>query len=226
MAPEVVWKWAQLKGITVVGTGDFTHPAWRSELERKTEPAGNELLRLKKEHESCGVPDARKSEVFFLLSAEISCIYRKAGRTRKVHCIVFAPDMAAAARIGGALSKIGSVASYGRPILRLDAQALLAMVLDLEPSAVLIPAHAWTPHFSVLGAASGFDSLEECFGELTPHIHAVETGLSSDLPMNRRVPALDRIRLVSNSDAHSPAKMGRKRPSSIRTSLIAGSREE
>lgn len=210
MAPEVLWKWAQLKGITVVGTGDFTHPAWRGELEEKLEPVGNGLFQLKEERKGSGVPDSCKSEVFFLLSAEISCIYRKNGRTRKVHCLIFAPDMGCAARLGLALSKIGSVASDGRPILGLDAETLLRMVLDIEPSAMLVPAHAWTPHFSVFGAASGFDSLEECFGEMTPHIHALETGLSSDPPMNRRVSVLDRLALISNSDAHSPARMGRE----------------
>ncbi len=210
MAPEVLWKWAQLKGVTVVGTGDFTHPAWRSELEEKLVPAGNGLFQLKEEHRGGGVPDSCKAEVFFLLSAEISCIYRKEGRTRKVHCLIFAPDMRVAARLGLALSKIGSVASDGRPILGLDAEVLLGMLLDTEPSAMLVPAHVWTPHFSVFGAASGFDSLEECFGELTPHIHALETGLSSDPPMNRRVSALDRLALLSNSDAHSPAKIGRE----------------
>jgi len=210
MAPEVLWKWAQIKGITVVGTGDFTHPAWRGELEEKLDLAGNGLFQLKEEHRGAGVPDSCKHEVFFLLSAEISCIYRKSGRTRKVHCLIFAPDMGAAARLGLALSKIGNVASDGRPILGLDAEALLRMVLDIEPAAMLVPAHAWTPHFSVFGAASGFDSLEECFGELTPHIHALETGLSSDPPMNRRVAALDRLALLSYSDAHSPAKMGRE----------------
>ncbi len=210
MVPEVLWKWAQLKGITVVGTGDFTHPAWRSELEEKLAPAGNGLFQLREEQKAGGVPDSCKSEVFFLLSAEISCIYRKNGRTRKVHCLIFAPDMVAAARLGVALSRIGSVASDGRPILGLDAALLLKMVLDISPQAMLVPAHAWTPHFSVFGAASGFDSLEECFDGLAPHIHALETGLSSDPPMNRRVAALDRLALVSNSDAHSPAKLGRE----------------
>ncbi len=210
MAPEVLWRWAQLKGIAVLGTGDFTHPAWTSELGEKLAPAGNGLFQLKEEYKAGGVPDSCKKEVFFLLSAEISCIYRKAGRTRKVHCLVFAPDSASACRIGVALSRVGSIASDGRPILRLDAAALLEMVLDIEPAAMLVPAHAWTPHFSVLGAASGFDSLEECFGDLAPHVHALETGLSSDPAMNRRVAALDRLALISNSDAHSPAKIGRE----------------
>ena len=210
MAPEVLWKWAQLKGITVVGTGDFTHPAWRDELEEKLEPVENGLFRLKEGCRGDGVPDSCKSDVFFLLSAEISCIYRKNGRTRKVHCLILAPDMACAAGLGRALSRIGSVTSDGRPILGLDAEELLGMVLDVSPEAMLIPAHAWTPHFSVFGSASGFDSLEECFGGLTPHIHALETGLSSDPPMNRRVAALDHLALLSNSDAHSPAKLGRE----------------
>ncbi|MDR2017416.1 MAG: endonuclease Q family protein [Syntrophobacterales bacterium] len=210
MEPEGLWRWAQLKGITVMGTGDFTHPKWFMELTDKLEPVGNGLFTLKKEMRPGGVPESCKREPFFLLSVEISCIYSKNGKTRKVHCIVFAPDLAVAARINLALSKIGNIGSDGRPILGLDAKDLLKLTLDASPEAMLIPAHIWTPHFSVFGAASGFDSLVECFEELTPHIRAVETGLSSDPPMNWRLSALDGITLVSNSDAHSPQKIGRE----------------
>ncbi len=210
MAPEVLWKWAQLKGITVIGTGDFTHPAWFKELGEKTEPAGNGLFRLKKEFQSKDIPDSCKADVFFMLSSEISSIYKKNGRTRKVHSILFVPDFHDAAKIHIALSKIGNLNADGRPILGLDAKVLLQIVMDICPQAMFVPAHAWTPHFSVFGAESGFDSLEECFEELTPHIHAIETGLSSDPPMNWRLSALDRITLISNSDAHSPTKMGRE----------------
>ena len=210
MAPEALWRWAQLKGITVVGTGDFTHPAWLKELTEKLEPAGNGLFRLKKEFQSKDIPDSVRADVFFMLSSEISCIYKKNGRTRKIHSIVYVPDLIDCAKINIALSRIGNLASDGRPILGLDAKVLLKIVMDTCPHAMFVPAHAWTPHFSVFGAESGFDSLEECFEELTPHIHAIETGLSSDPPMNWRWSALDRITLISNSDAHSPAKMGRE----------------
>ena len=210
MSPEGIWKWAQLKGVTVIGTGDFTHPGWLKELHEKLEPAGNGLFTLKKKYQPAGVPDSCKADVYFILSAEISCIYRKNERTRKVHSIVLSPDFASAERLNTALSKIGNLKSDGRPILGLDAKELLRITLDASPDNLSIPAHAWTPHFSVFGAASGFDTLEECFEELTPHIYAIETGLSSDPAMNRRLSALDRITLVSNSDAHSAPKIGRE----------------
>jgi uncharacterized protein (TIGR00375 family) len=210
MCPEGIWKWAQLKGITVIGTGDFTHPGWLRELKQKLQPAGNGLFTLKKKFQIADVPPSCRSDVYFILTAEISGIYSKNGKTRKVHSVVLAPDFPAAERLNRALSKIGNLKSDGRPILGLDAKELLRITLDESPDSLLIPAHAWTPHFSVFGAASGFDSLEECYEELTPHIHAIETGLSSDPPMNWRLSALDRITLVSNSDAHSAAKIGRE----------------
>jgi uncharacterized protein (TIGR00375 family) len=210
MSPEGIGKWAQLKGITVIGTGDFTHPGWLRELDEKLEPAGNGLFTLKKACLTDDVPGSCKADVYFILSAEISCIYSKDGKTRKIHSIILAPDFASAARLNLALSKIGNLNADGRPILGLDAKELLKITLDATPDAMYIPAHAWTPHFSVFGAASGFDSLEECYEELAPHIHAIETGLSSDPPMNWRLSALDRITLVSNSDAHSAAKIGRE----------------
>jgi uncharacterized protein (TIGR00375 family) len=210
MSPESIWRWAQLKGITVIGTGDFTHPEWLKELEQKLEPAGNGLFLLKKEFRTDDVPDSCKADVYFILSAEISCIYRKNEKTRKVHAVILAPDFAAAGRLNLALSKIGNLKADGRPILGLDAKKLLQITLDASPDNLFIPAHAWTPHFSVFGAVSGFDTLEECFEELTPHIYAIETGLSSDPAMNRRLSALDRITLVSNSDAHSAPKIGRE----------------
>ncbi len=210
MCPEGIWKWAQLKGINVIGTGDFTHPQWTKELKEKLAPAGNGLFRLKKKYRTDDVPESCKADVSFILSAEISCIYSKNGKTRKVHSVILAPDFAAAARLNRALAKIGNLKSDGRPILGLDAKKLLQITLDASPDALLIPAHAWTPHFSVLGAASGFDSLLECYEELTPHIYAIETGLSSDPLMNWRLSMLDKITLVSNSDAHSAAKIGRE----------------
>jgi uncharacterized protein (TIGR00375 family) len=210
MCPEGVWKWAQLKGISVIGTGDFTHPEWLKELDEKLEPNGNGFFSLKKEFQSTDVPASCRADVSFLLSAEISCIYSKNGKTRKIHAIVLAPDLASAARINIALTKIGNLKSDGRPILGLDAKELLRITLEEAPDSLFIPAHAWTPHFSVFGAVSGFDSLEECFEDLTPHIYAIETGLSSDPLMNWRLSALDKITLVSNSDAHSAAKLGRE----------------
>lgn len=210
MSPESLWRWAQLKGVTVMGTGDITHPLWFKELNEKLEPAGNGLYRLRKDFRSGDVPLSCRAEVFFLLSAEVSCIYKKNGRTRKIHALLLLPDFAAAAKLSLALARIGNLNADGRPILGLDAKELLRIVLDAAPEGLFVPAHAWTPHFSVFGAESGFDSLDECFEELTPHIHALETGLSSDPPMNRRLSALDGITLVSNSDAHSPAKIGRE----------------
>lgn len=210
MTPEGIWKWAQLKGITVIGTGDFTHPGWLRELDEKLEPAGNGLFTLKKEFRTDDIPPSCASDVFFILSAEISCIYSKNGKTRKVHAVILAPDFPSAARFNLSLAKIGNLKSDGRPILGLDAKELLKITLDASRDNLFIPAHAWTPHFSVFGAASGFDSLAECFDELAPEIYAIETGLSSDPLMNWRLSALDGITLVSNSDAHSAGKIGRE----------------
>lgn len=210
MSPESIWRWAQLKGISVIGTGDFTHPKWFKELNEKLESSGNGLFRLRRDFRADDISDSCSADVFFMLSAEISCIYSRNGKTRKVHSILFVPDFSDAAKINIALSKIGNLNADGRPILGLDAKELLKIVLKEAPDAMLVPAHAWTPHFSVFGASSGFDSLEECFEELTPYICAIETGLSSDPQMNWRLSALDRITLISNSDAHSPSKIGRE----------------
>ncbi|MDI6727766.1 MAG: endonuclease Q family protein [Thermodesulfovibrionales bacterium] len=210
MSPESIWKWAQIKGISVIGTGDFTHPAWFKELDEKLESTGNGLFKLKKDLQINDVPESCKADVYFMLTSEISCIYSKNGKTRKIHSILFVPDFASAAKINIALAKIGNLNADGRPILGLDAKELLKIVLNEAPDGMLVPAHAWTPHFSIFGAVSGFDSFEECFEDLTPHIYAIETGLSSDPLMNWRLSALDKITLISNSDAHSPAKIGRE----------------
>jgi len=210
LSPETLWRWAQLKGIDLLGTGDFTHPGWIAELQDKLEPEEGGLLKLRSGLELPEVYPACRSAVRFLLTAEISCIYRRHDRTRKVHLVLLAPDFETVARINTALAAIGNLASDGRPILGLDAYRLLEMMLSISPKIQVIPAHAWTPHFSVFGTFSGFDSLEECFGDLTPQIHAIETGLSSDPAMNRCLPALDGIQLISSSDAHSPAKLGRE----------------
>ena len=210
MSLENLWKWAQLKGIRVISTGDFTHPVWLEEIKQKLDENDDNLFKLKKEFQIDNVPFSCSSDVSFILSTEISCIYSKKGKVRKVHCIVVAPDLRTVTRINLALARIGNLSADGRPILGLDARELLRIVMDVSDKTVLIPAHAWTPHFSVFGAVSGFDSLEECFEELTPSVYAIETGLSSDPAMNWRLSALDGITLISNSDAHSPAKLGRE----------------
>ena len=210
MSPGGLWRWSQLKGVKVIGTGDFTHPRWLAELQEKLEPAAEGLFSLKKKFRPDTVPESCKTDISFILSAEISCIYRKHDKTRKVHCIVIAPTFDDAMKINKQLSLVGNLSADGRPILGLDAKDLLKIVIRESSEAMLIPAHIWTPHFSVFGAVSGFDSLEECFEELTPHIYALETGLSSDPSMNWRLSALDSLTLISNSDAHSPRKLGRE----------------
>ena len=213
MVPESLYRWAQLKGITVVGTGDFTHPAWFTELQEKLEPAEPGLYRLKPELAAsvdAEIPAACRAEVRFMLTTEISSIYKRHERTRKVHNLIFAPSFSAVANMTDKLARIGNLHSDGRPILGLDSEELLRIMLERAPEALFVPAHAWTPHFSVFGANSGFDSLEECFGDLSPHIQVIETGLSSDPPMNWRLSQLDGITLISNSDAHSPGKLGRE----------------
>ncbi|MHB8108907.1 MAG: endonuclease Q family protein [Syntrophorhabdaceae bacterium] len=210
MTPEIIGKWAQLKGVSLIGTGDATHPGWLKELGRKLDFAGNGFFVLRQDPCDEGIPRSCARDIFFVISAEISCVYRKYGRTRKVHCNVLFNDMEGPLRLQKVLSKIGIITSNGRPILGLDAKRLLKIVMDECPEAIFIPAHIWTPHFSVLGSFSRFGSLEECFEELTPCIYAVETGLSSDPPMNWRVSSLDEFSLISNSDAHSPEKIGRE----------------
>jgi DNA helicase-2/ATP-dependent DNA helicase PcrA len=205
--------WAARKGIGVVATGDFTHPAWRAELKAKLVPAEPGLFRLRPEIEQAvaqGLPAACRMPVRFMLEVEISTIYKKGEKTRKVHHLIYAPDFATADRISESLARIGNIASDGRPILGLDSRDLLEITLSSSPDAYLVPAHIWTPWFAALGSQSGFDSIAECYGDLTEHIFAVETGLSSDPPMNWRLSMLDRFRLVSNSDAHSPGKLGRE----------------
>ncbi|MBN2715784.1 MAG: UvrD-helicase domain-containing protein, partial [Deltaproteobacteria bacterium] len=208
-----LYKSALEKGIGLVGTGDFTHPGWMAEIEAQLEPAEDGLFRLKPELEKkamLAVPGACIRNVRFVLQVEISNIYKKNERTRKNHNLVYVPTIDAAKKISTALEAIGNIRSDGRPILGLDARDLLEITLESDPLSFLIPAHIWTPWFSMLGSKSGFDSLEECFEDLAPHIFAVETGLSSDPAMNWRLSALDHLTLVSNSDAHSPGKLGRE----------------
>ena len=208
--PENLDFWARKKGISLIGTGDFTHPVWREELKERLVSEGNGLYRLRDEYVK---EESRKfpgEGTRFVVSGEISSIYKKNGKTRKVHNVILLPGLEAADAMAQRLEKIGNIHSDGRPILGLDSHDLLEMMLDVCPEGILIPAHIWTPHFSVLGAKSGFDSVEECFEELAPYIHALETGLSSDTAMNWRISKLDRYQLVSNSDAHSPSKLGRE----------------
>ena len=210
---ENIYIAAQLKGITVVGTGDFTHPGWFTELKEKLVPAEEGLFRLKDEiAEKCDkqIPKLCRRAVRFILVSEISNIYKKNQKTRKNHNLVYMPGLEVAEEFNSKLDRIGNIESDGRPILGLDTRDLLEIILETSDRAFLIPAHIWTPWFSLLGSKSGFDSIEECFEDLTAHIFAVETGLSSDPLMNWRVSGLDGLTLVSNSDAHSPLKLGRE----------------
>ncbi|MFC1823463.1 UvrD-helicase domain-containing protein, partial [Thermodesulfobacteriota bacterium] len=212
--PEHLNLWARKKGISVIGTGDFTHPGWIAELEEKLIEAENGLFKLRPELARASdalVPQSCQAiETRFLFSGEISCIYKKGGKTRKLHHLILLPDIPAVHMLNKQLDRIGNITSDGRPILGLDSRDLLEIVLGVSDKAVFIPAHIWTPWFSLFGSKSGFDSLDECFGDLTGHIHALETGLSSDPPMNRLFSDIDHCLLVSNSDAHSPPKLGRE----------------
>jgi len=204
LEPGEITRWAARKGLALVGTGDLTHAGWLAELEERLAPAGEGLFKLA----GAGGPEAG---VRFVLSGEVSCIFKQGERTRKVHLVVLMPSLEAARRFNQRLAGAGAnLVSDGRPIMGLKARQILELVLETDPLAEMIPAHIWTPWFSVLGSKSGFDSLEECFGDLSPQVHAVETGLSSDPPMNWRVSDLDGYSLVSSSDAHSPSKLGRE----------------
>jgi uncharacterized protein (TIGR00375 family) len=210
---EHLYVYAQIKGISVVATGDITHPKWFEEISEKLEPAEPGLYRLKKNIEKkCDekVPLSSRIEVRFMLNSEISCVYKKMGKTRKNHNLVFLPDMKVAEAFNRKLSRIGKIDSDGRPILGIDARSLLEMLLETSDQTFLVPAHIWTPWFSLLGSKSGFDSLKDCFDDLSCHVFAVETGLSSNPEMNWRVSFLDGLALMSNSDAHSPDKLGRE----------------
>ncbi|MGC4894235.1 UvrD-helicase domain-containing protein [Micromonospora sp. DT31] len=215
--PNLAW-WSRRKGIAVLGTGDFTHPAWYDHLRETLRPAEPGLYRLAPEAErdvARRLPPRLASEaeadpVRFMLSVEISTIYKRGDRTRKVHHLIYLPDLDAVARFNTALGRIGNLGSDGRPILGLDSRDLLEITLEASPDGYLVPAHIWTPWFSALGSKSGFDAIADCYADLADHIFAVETGLSSDPEMNWRVGSLDRYRLVSNSDAHSPPALARE----------------
>ncbi|UQU65020.1 UvrD-helicase domain-containing protein [Couchioplanes caeruleus] len=213
--PNLAW-WARRKGIAVLGTGDFTHPAWFDHLREALRPASEPgLFRLTPEAEkdvTRRLPGSLQASApaRFMLSVEISTIYKRDDRTRKVHHLIYMPDLEAAGRFNAALGRIGNLTADGRPILGLDSRDLLEIVLEASPDGYLVPAHIWTPWFSTLGSKSGFDAIADCYADLAGHITAVETGLSSDPEMNWRVSSLDRYRLVSNSDAHSPGALARE----------------
>lgn len=189
-------KWAKIKGIKLMGTGDFTHHLWLEELKQHLEPLNNGLFIYQ--------------DVYFILTAEVSSIYSKRGKGYRVHNIIFAPSLKVVDQINNVLSGLGNLASDGRPILGLDAKEIVRIVMDISPDCLVVPAHAWTPWFSVFGSASGFDKIEDCFEEQIKHIYCLETGLSSDPAMNWRLSALDKFSLISNSDSHSPQKIGRE----------------
>lgn len=203
LVPETIAEWCRKKGVDIVSCADFTHPKWFAELKGKLKPAGNGLYKLAEEKQA-------ERPVYFFISTEVSCIYSKGGKCRRLHIIIFAPSLEVAEKINVKLGTLGKLASDGRPILGLDAKKLAEIVFEIDERCMIIPAHAWTPWFAVFGSKSGFDSLEECFDELTPNIYAVETGLSSDPLMNWQLKKLDRVTLVSNSDAHSPENLGRE----------------
>jgi len=193
-------RWGEVKGIRVLGAADFTHPKWLKKIKNELEPAENGLFKLKdKEHKTR-----------FVLSSEISCIYPKNNRVRKIHIIVLAPSIKVVQKINSVLSKVGNLSADGRPILKLDAKELARIILSICDECLIIPAHLWTPWFSLFGSRSGFDSIEECFEDYADKIYAGETGMSSDPEMNWRLSQLDKIALISNSDAHSPENIGRE----------------
>ncbi len=210
---EHLYLWAQKKGVSLLGTGDFTHPAWLAEIKNKLIPAEPGIFRLRKDIENDmnqQLDESTRGRMRFMLEVEISTIYKKGDKTRKVHHLIYVPDLESAERLIQKLGRIGNLNADGRPILGLDSRDLLEITLEAGKGSYLVPAHIWTPWFSALGSKSGFDAIEDCYGDLASHIFAVETGLSSDPPMNWRVSSLDRYQLVSNSDAHSPPKIGRE----------------
>ncbi|PIR70728.1 MAG: DNA helicase UvrD [Candidatus Nealsonbacteria bacterium CG07_land_8_20_14_0_80_40_10] len=192
-------KWANFKGIDLVGTADFTHPFWFSEIKKKLEQLPNGLLKLK---------DGKGPN--FILTTEISNIYTWQGKVRKIHLLIFAPSIDTVLKINNKLSTVGNLYADGRPIIGISAYNLAQIIFDIDPRCVIVPAHAWTPWFSIFGSKSGFDKIEECFQDLSDKIFAIETGLSSDAQMNWRLSALDKISLISCSDAHSPQNLGRE----------------
>ncbi len=203
--------WARLKGITVMGTGDFTHPQWMKEIKAKFEPAEPGLFKLKVVPDSVSHKiETESGTTRFMLTVEISSIYSKGGKTRRVHNLIFAPSIETAEKINAQLNIRGNLKSDGRPILGLDSKELAKIVFNVDEKCFFVPAHVWTPWFSIFGSMSGFDTVEECFDEYSKYIYALETGLSSDPAMNWRLSALDKYTLISNSDSHSLRRIGRE----------------
>jgi len=200
LALEDIDKYCVIKGVDVVTVSDFTHPVWFKEIKNKLEEAEPGLYKLK----------GSDSATRFFLSTEISVIYSKGGKVRRLHIVIFVPNIETAEELNKVLGKIGNLSADGRPILGLDARELARIVFDISPEAMVIPAHAWTPWFGLFGSKSGFNSIEECFEDYTDKIYAIETGLSSDPPMNWRLSALDDITLISNSDSHSLPNIARE----------------
>jgi len=193
---DALAKWAKLKGVAVLGTGDFTHPLWAQELEEALTPTGTGLYERQGAH--------------FILTVEVNTLFYRVGRAHQIHQLLFAPSLETVQRLNRALEAFGSLGVDGRPTLRMEPSQLVKLMLDIDPRCVIVPAHAWTPHFSIFGSNSGFDTVEECFGDQAAHIYALETGLSSDPAMNWRLSRLDRYALISNSDAHSGRRIGRE----------------
>jgi DNA helicase II / ATP-dependent DNA helicase PcrA len=209
---ELAW-WARRKGIAVLGTGDFTHPAWFGELKQGLVPAEPGLFRLRDELDQAVVerlPRSCQGPLRFLLTTEVSTAFRRDGRARRMHHLLYVPALETAATLSDRLGRSGNLTEDGRPTLAMDAGDLLEATLESGDGAYLVPAHVWTPWVGVLSATTGFDSIEACYGELARHLFAVETGLSADPPMNWRVSRLDRFRPVSYSDAHAPSRLGRE----------------
>jgi uncharacterized protein (TIGR00375 family) len=209
MDVEHIARWANLKGIGLMGTGDFTHPFYFAELKQKLQQTGYGLFTLKKEFKN-SVGNSFQNEIHFMLTAEVSNMFQQGGSSRRVHTMIFAPSFEVVEKINDELSQFGKLGSDGRPIFGFPVKELVEIITDITDECFIVPAHAWTPWFSVFGANSGFDSLEECFEDQLKHISCIETGLSSDPQMNWRWSALDKVALISNSDAHSPNRIGRE----------------
>ncbi len=211
---EGLYRWGKLKGISIIGTGDFTHPEWFNEMRDRLEPAEGGLFRLKDEFsepiDKSLPPQFRQALIRFIPTVEIATIYKKGDRVRKLHQLIVLPDFASVSALNAKLERIGNIKADGRPILGLDSKELLRHMLEIEPRGLYMPAHIWTPWFGLFGSKSGFDAIAEAYDELAPEIYAIETGLSSDPGMNWRVKGLDDVTITSHSDAHSPQKLGRE----------------
>ncbi|QQS44464.1 DNA helicase UvrD [Candidatus Roizmanbacteria bacterium] len=211
---EGLYYWGKMKGVTIIGTGDFTHPAWFSELSEKLVQSQGGFYTLKDDISrgiDASLPQSvRENPCLFVPTVEISSIYSRHDKTRKVHSCIVVPSLEKAGELNAKFSKIGNLAADGRPTLGLDTRDLFEIVLNLHEDTLFFPAHIWTPWFGIFGSKSGFDSLEEAFGDLRSEVYAIETGLSSDPYMNWRVEDLEPVTILSNSDAHSPQKIGRE----------------